>query len=121
MSGWAFAIAFLLAFVIGLRSSIRITSTYRSIRTVLAGPEELIAFAFVVVAWTVTLAAGWYGVVGVMRVADFNIPAESAIVSLLVAVFVLALPPFLDYVLEYIARTVGRRQLDEPPDREARP
>lgn len=109
-SSWVFMVVFLLAFAIGLRSSIRIARTYRAISGKLAGPERLIAFAFVLVACVVTAAAGWYGSVSALRLAGVQTLFYTPLVSILVATCVLALPPFLDFVLDYVARTVAGRE-----------
>lgn len=117
MIGWLYAAAFLAAFVLGVRASLRITRTYRQIRPKLVAPEELIAVAFVVVAWVVTVAAGWYGTLSLLRLTGTAIVPWSPMVSLAVAMTVLALPPFLDLVLERIAQTVAPRQVDDPEPR----
>lgn len=108
-SSWAFAIAFLLAFLIGVRSTIRIARTYLDIRNKLVRAERAIALTFVIVAAVVTGAAGWFGGLAVMRISGLDTVFWTPLVSFLVVICVLALPPLIDLVLDNVARTVSTR------------
>jgi hypothetical protein len=101
---WVYVVLFVIAAIFGLHRSTRLTRRYADVRDRLDFRESWILFAIVAVSWAVTLAACWYGVLALLRLAGLEPLAEAAIVSSLIATIVLFIPLFLDAVVERVAR-----------------
>ena len=102
--GWVFVVPFIVAAVLGLRGSIRLTLRFRDVRTRLDAHEALILFAIVVVAWVVTVAAFYFGGLAVRRLLGFDTIPELVPVSALISIVVLFIPTLLDAVVDRVAR-----------------
>lgn len=109
MSEQAFyLVLFAVTAILGYRGSFRLTRRFR----LAAGGstdrmtynERLLLGSIVVVAWVVTIAATYLGVLSIRRVLGFESVAFLAPVSILVAMGVLLIPAGLDLVIERIAR-----------------
>jgi len=66
--------------------------------------ETLILRAVVIVAWTITIAALYFGFLAVRRLLGYEPLPELVPVSAVIAIGVLLIPAFLDYIVERVAR-----------------
>lgn len=87
------------AFLVGLRSTVRIFRLYRAIAPVLLPLRRLIAWAFVVVCVLIIVAVGWLAFVQVRRLLGFEPFELSALISYVLTIPVLLIPLFLERVL----------------------
>lgn len=101
---WVFIAFGVVALVLGIRGSVRLTTRYRDVAAVLVPRERLLLLALVVVAWTITIAAAYFMWLGVRRLAGEPPFEWSPLTSTLVASVILFIPAFLDYVVERVAR-----------------
>jgi hypothetical protein len=92
------------AFFLGLRGSIRLTRRYFDVRTKLVGRERLLLGSICVVAWIITVAAGYFDAASTLRVLGYTLPVGTPFVSIVIASLVLFIPVGLDYVVNRIAR-----------------
>jgi len=93
-----------IAFILGLRGSIRLTSRYLDVKTLLVCRERLLLGSIVVVAWVITVAAGYFDAVSTVRLLGITLPSGTPFVSILLASIVLFIPVGLDYVVDRVAR-----------------
>lgn len=109
MSGaTAFVIAAAIAFVLGLRGSVRLTKRYHDVTLLLVARERLILGSFVGVSWIITLAGGWFVFTSARRLLGFPALDWTPLVSLLIASIVLFIPAALDYLVDRVARVPWR-------------
>jgi hypothetical protein len=101
---FVFAGIFILAFLIGARSTLRLWGTYQRVAPNLVYRDRLILQAFVVASVTITLAAGYFGAFSVRRILDYPPIDWQPPVSALVAAAVLLLPRYFDRTVDRIAR-----------------
>jgi hypothetical protein len=90
---------FIAAFLIGLRSTFRIHRIRK-----LVDHHNRILYAFDVVCLVITIAAGFYGFLGIRRVLGFDSLPGVAVISVVVASAVLLIPLFLDWTVTQIRR-----------------
>lgn len=103
-SAHAFAVVALIAFVLGLRGSVRLSRRYRAVSPLLLQHEREILLAFVVVAWLVTVAAGFFGLIAARRLVGFAPLDWAPVAQVLLASAVLLIPAFLDHIVSRVAR-----------------
>jgi len=101
---WVYAALFGIVAILGLRGSWRLAARYASVRSQLDDRETWILRAIVIVSWVITLAALYYGLLAVRRLLGFESLPELVPVSVIVAIAVLLIPAFLDYIVERVAR-----------------
>lgn len=95
VEGQILTVVFLLAFVLGVRSTFRL---WRRVRVPgRSGPQSLILVAFAVVATIVTVVAGYFGVLGMRRLAGFA-PVDFPLGTIAAATGIVLIPEFLDWV-----------------------
>lgn len=99
-----FALGILIAFVFGIRSTIRLWLRYRAAGDVLDGRDRLILRSFVAVSVAITLAAGFYGLLVFQHLAGLNVMDWQPALAELVAIGVLFIPTALDLAVQRIAR-----------------
>lgn len=92
------------AFLFGLRASVRLTRRYRDVSPLLISRERLILGSFVVVAWSITFAAGFFDGLSARRLLGFDPIQWTPFVSILVASAILFIPVGLDMVVSRVAR-----------------
>lgn len=104
---WVYALLFVAAFLVGLRSSIRLTRRYLRIAPSLRRADRMLPGLLVFIAWSITAAAGWFGGLAVWRL--FGNPAVdwSPPVSAGVATLILFMPLVIERVVDRIARTLA--------------
>lgn len=107
MSG-AFVVAAAIAFVLGLRGSVRLSRRYHDVSALLVPRERLILGSFVAVAWVITLAGGWFVATSARRLLGFEPLDWTPLASLLVASVVLFIPAGLDFIVDRVARVPWR-------------
>lgn len=107
-SGLAFTIVALIAFILGVRGSVRLTRRYHDVTPELVEGERLILAAFVVVSWLITLVAGYLIAVTARRLLGFQPLEWTPLVTLLLASLVLLIPAGLDLVVARVARVPWR-------------
>lgn len=98
-----FAALFVAAFIVGVRSSRRLTKRYRDVAPRLLPTDRLILRSIVIAAWTITIAAGWFGGLAVRALFGFERLAWAPPVGVLLSTAVLFLPKLLDYAVEKVA------------------
>ncbi len=96
------------AFVLGLRGSIRLTRRYRDVTGELIPRERAILGAFVVVAWLITGAAGYFDLLSGRRILGYAAFDWTPIASIIIASLILFIPAGLDYVVGRVARVPWR-------------
>lgn len=101
-------VAFLIVAVLGIRGSWRLTRRYHDVRGQLIPRERLILLAMVIVAWTVTVAALYFGGLSVRRALGFPALPELAPLGTLFAIVIFLIPAFLDAVVDRVARVPWR-------------
>lgn len=101
---WLYAVVFGIVAILGLRGSIRLTARYRAVADELDEREQWVLGSFAVVAWTITVVAGYFGVLAVRRLLGFEAIGGLTIVSAVLATVVLLVPAFLDYVVDRVTR-----------------
>jgi hypothetical protein len=74
------------------------------VRALLIGRERMLLGSLVVVAWVITVAAGYFDGVSAIRLLGYTLPAGTPIVSIIFASIVLFIPSGLDYVVNRVAR-----------------
>lgn len=101
MTLWSILVvgAFLVAFARGVRATIRLAERWRATDL---RPRSSILWAFVVVAATITLVAGWVGFLSVRRVLGFTALDGTAVVTAVLAVGLFFIPDFLLRVVDRI-------------------
>lgn len=104
MIEWLYAGLFVIAAVVGVRSSLHLTRRYRSVRGQLESRDALLLLAFVLVAWTLTVAALWWGFVSVRRIVGFEPLDWTPFVSVVLAAVVLFIPAYLDAIVGRVAK-----------------
>lgn len=103
-SAWVYAALFVAAFLVGVRSSIRLTGRYLRIAPSLRRADRMIPGLWVFIAWAITVAAGWFGAIAVWRLFG-NAPVEwSPPISAGIATLILFLPLVIERVVDRIAR-----------------
>lgn len=103
-----YALVFAIVAVLGVRGSWRLTRRYRDVRLELIERERWILLALVVVAWSITLAALYFGGLTVRSLLGFPRLPQLAPVSVLIATGILLIPAFLDWVVDHVARVPWR-------------
>lgn len=93
-----------IAAVLGVRSTFRVYRIYRAISPVLQPYGRMIGRSFVVVCCVITLAALYFGILAVWRLAGNDPVPWTPLVSAVVASAVLLLPPYLDRIVTRILR-----------------
>jgi len=101
---WVYAVLFGIVAILGVRGSWRLTSRYMFVNSQLDDRETLILRAVVIVAWTITIAALYFGFLAVRRLLGYEPLPELVPVSAVIAIGVLLIPAFLDYIVERVAR-----------------
>lgn len=104
----AFVFVLLVASVLGVRASYRLTRRYRGVRELLDERERTVLGTFVVVAWMITFVALVLGLLAARRLFGFEAVPWGSTVTLLLASFVLLIPAGLDYVVERVSRVPWR-------------
>lgn len=102
--GFLFVVLGAAAFLLGLRGSIRLTRRYRAVTGHLLPRERLILGSLAIVAWVITIAAGWFDGLSILRLDGAELPRWTPFVSVVVASVVLFIPVGLDYVVNRVAR-----------------
>lgn len=103
-----FLLIFVIVAVLGVRGSWRLTRRYRDVQGELTERERSILFAFVIVSWTITFAALYFGGLTVRNQLGFERLPQLAPVSAFIATVILLIPAFLDWVVERVARVPWR-------------
>lgn len=98
------ATTFVVGFLVGLRSTVRLTARYKTVAPSLMPREGLILQAFVVVSGSITIAAGFFGALAVRRLLGFDPLTWSAPLTVLLSAIVLFLPLYLERVVDRVAR-----------------
>lgn len=103
MTLWAIVVtgAVVVAFARGLRATSRLVRRWRATS---AEGRSMILWAFVVVAASVTVAAGWVGLLSVRRILGFAPLDWSAGITTVLAIALFFIPEFLDHVVDRIER-----------------
>ena len=101
---WVYAVLFGIVAILGLRGSWRLSARYRFVHGQLDYREGLILLAIVVVSWTITVAALYFGFLSVRRLLGYEPLPELVPVSVVIATGVLLVPAFLDYVVTRVSR-----------------
>lgn len=106
MTEIVYVLMFVIASVLGLRGSVRVTRRFRaaSANNAMTAPERLLLGVLVVVCWTITAAALYLGFLSVRRLLGFEALGFLAPVSFVVALGVLLLPAAIDAVITKIAK-----------------
>ena len=97
-----------IAFILGLRGSIRLHRRYRDVAEQLIPRERLLLASIVGVSFTITVAAGYFALVSARRLLGYEAIEWTPIVSLIVATAILFIPAALDYVVGLVARVPWR-------------
>ena len=92
-----------LAFVLGVRSTIRLGLKYRIITKLLFPDRNLIGLVFFHVALIVTIVVGFFGFLAARRLLGYTPFAWSAATETVLAIPVLFIPVILDGTFDYIA------------------
>lgn len=101
---WLFAGAFLVAFFVGLRSSWRLLTRYRRARHAIDPRNRLVLKVVVVASWMITIAAGWFGSLSVIRLmTDFTFPWTPP-VTLALSTMIVFIPLLFDLAISRVAR-----------------
>jgi len=98
------------AFFLGLRGSVRLTRRYIDVDEHLVPRERLILLSFVVVAWLITGAAGYFDLLSARRVLGYAPFEWTPILSIVIASLILFIPAGLDWVIGRVARVPWRDQ-----------
>lgn len=106
--GAAFVVLGAVAFALGLRGSIRLSRRYRDVSGELVQRERLILGSFVVVAWVITFAAGYFDLLSGRRILGFAPFEWTPVASIVIASIILFIPAGLDYVVGRVARVPWR-------------
>lgn len=104
MNEWIFAVLFVIAAIFGLRGSIRLTRRYLDVRDQLDWRESAILLLLAGVAWSITVAASFYGFLAVRTVLGLPRIEGIAPLSATIAIMVLFLPTLIDAVVDRVAR-----------------
>lgn len=99
-----FVVVVAIAFVLGLRGSVRLTRRYADVSALLVRRERAILGSFVIVAWLITGAAGFFGALSARRLLGYEAIDWTPFASVIVASVILFIPVFLDYVVDRVAR-----------------
>lgn len=108
--GLVYAVLFAIVSVLGLRGSIRLTLRYRAVRAELDERERPVLRSFAIVSWVITVACLYFGALSVRRLLGFEPIGGLAVASAVVAIVVLLVPAFLDYVVDRAARVPWPRR-----------
>jgi hypothetical protein len=100
---WVYAALFGIVAVLGVRGSWRLAARYSSVHDRLDERETWILRAIVIVSWVITVAALYFGFLSVRRLLGFDALPQLVPVSAIVAIGVLLIPAFLDYVVDRVA------------------
>lgn len=93
-------VVFLIAFLFGLRSTIRLWQ-----RTLgRPGSPGLLISAFAIVATIVTVVAGVFGILGIRRMVGFSPLDWTPLLTVIAATAIVVIPEFLDWVVTRIER-----------------
>lgn len=92
------------AFISGLRGSIRLHRRYIDVRKQLLNRERLLLASIVIVCWLITVTGGLLVVLTGRRLMGFTPFEWGATVTLLFAVAILFIPAFFDYIVARVAR-----------------
>lgn len=103
-NGQAFVVVAVIAFILGLRGSVRLTKRYASVSPLLDGRERTILGSIAVTAWIITLAAGYFAAMSARRLMGFDPVEWAPVAGILIASVVLFIPAGLDHVVERVAR-----------------
>lgn len=103
-----FLVVTAIAFILGLRGSIRLHRRYVDVARQLVRRERLLLASIVGVSWTITAAAGYFAIVSARRIAGWETLEWTPLVSLIVATAILFIPAALDYVVGLVARVPWR-------------
>ena len=103
-----FLVVTAIAFILGLRGSLRLHRRYVDVAGQLVRRERLLLASIVGVSWTITAAAGYFAFVSARRIFGFEALEWTPIVSLVVATVILLIPAALDYVVGLVARVPWR-------------
>ena len=106
--GTIFVILGAAAFFLGLRGSVRLTRRYLDVTVALIPRERLILASFVVVAWLITGAAGYFDLLSARRILGYAPFDWTPIASIVIASVILFIPAGLDYVVSRVARVPWR-------------
>jgi Mn2+/Fe2+ NRAMP family transporter len=101
---YVIAAVFVVACLVGLRSTLRLARIYRDVAPALPARDRMILQAFVVVAGSITTASGIFGALAVRRLLGFPPLSWSPFITVVVATIVLFLPLYLEQVVQRIAR-----------------
>jgi hypothetical protein len=104
----AFVVLGSVAFIFGLRGSIRLTRRYVDVSVRLVQRERAILGSFVVVAWLITIGAGFFDAVAARRLLGFTALDWTPVASIVIASLILFIPAGLDYVVDRVARVPWR-------------
>lgn len=102
--GSVFVVLGAAAFFLGLRGSVRLTRRYIDVSSALVARERLILVSFVVVAWIITGAAGYFDLLSARRILGFQPFEWTPFTSIVIASVILFIPAGLDYVVTRVAR-----------------
>jgi hypothetical protein len=111
-----YAYSFAVAFLLGIRSTVRLAQTYVNVRHRLPRLRRLALQAFVVVSGSITFAAGWFGFLTVRRILGFEPIDGSQFAGFIIAELVLLIPLYLDTIVDVIAYA----ERDDADDRDPR-
>lgn len=104
METWVYVVLFGIAAVLGLRGSVRLTRRFLAVSAELHASEQLLLGVLLFISWSITLAAGYFGILSLRRLAGFDALPGLVPVSALIATAILYIPVILDIVVERIAR-----------------
>jgi hypothetical protein len=94
-------------FLWGVRSSWWLTSTYRAVAPLILPNRRAIGLAFVVIAWAVTVVAGWLGFTSLRRLLGMDPLDWGPFIGYVLALPVLTIPAYLKRTWMRIGATEG--------------
>jgi hypothetical protein len=99
-----FALAVVVAFAAGVRSTWRLWRRYADASPILDARERLLLRSFVIVSVLITAAAGFYGFLAARRLMGYEPLEWVPLVSVIIAIAVLLIPVGLDAAITRIVK-----------------
>lgn len=104
MESWVYAVPFGIAFVLGVRASVRMTLRYWAVADELDWRERLVLLLLMNIAWVITIMAGYVGFLSVRTLLGYEPINELRPVTVVLSTLVLLLPAVIDFVVARVAR-----------------
>lgn len=104
MEPWVIAVPFGIAFVLGLRASVRMTLRYWAVADETEWRERLVLLLLMNIAWVITATAGYFGFLSMRTLLGYEPIDELRPVTVVLATLVLLTPAVIDFVVARVAR-----------------